>query len=73
VNPMVGCRMQQACGVRAEKTVEVGWNDKDGTSLAVAAPGRRVRETRRTRRVPRNPGVDARNVCRRRGDLWTTP
>jgi hypothetical protein len=28
--------MQQACGARAEETVEVGWNDKDGTSLAMA-------------------------------------
>jgi len=40
-NPMVGCRMRQACGVRAEKTVEVGRNDKDGTYREVAIPGRR--------------------------------
>jgi len=51
VNPMVGCRMQQACGARAEETVEVGWNDKDGTSLAVAAPGRRVSKAKRLRDV----------------------
>jgi len=38
---MVGCRMRQACGVRAEKTVEVGRNDKDGTYREVAIPGRR--------------------------------
>jgi len=50
MNPMVGCRMQQACSARAEETVEVGWNDKDGTSLAVAAPGRRERGERRSRR-----------------------
>jgi hypothetical protein len=41
VNPMIGCRMQQACGARAEKTVEAGRNGKDGTNLEVAAPGRR--------------------------------
>jgi len=41
VNPMIGCRMQQACGARAEKTVEAGRNGKDGTYLEVATPGRR--------------------------------
>lgn len=51
MNPMIGCRMKQACGARAEETVEVGWNDKDGTSLVVAAPGRRVSEERRLRRT----------------------
>jgi len=38
---MVGCRMRQACGARAEKAVEVGRNDKDGTNREVAAPDRR--------------------------------
>jgi len=41
VNPMIGCRMQQACGARAEKAVEAGRNGKDGTNLEVAAPGQR--------------------------------
>jgi hypothetical protein len=41
VNPMIGCRTKQACGARAEKTVEAGRNGKDGTNLEVAAPGRR--------------------------------
>jgi uncharacterized protein YcnI len=41
VNPTIGCRTQQACGARAEKTVEAGRNGKDGTNLEVAAPGRR--------------------------------
>jgi hypothetical protein len=40
---MVGCRTRQACSARAEKTVEVGRNDKDGTSREVAAPDRKRR------------------------------
>jgi hypothetical protein len=46
---MVGCRMQQACGARAEKAVEVGRNDRDGTSREVAALGRRKRRSTRSR------------------------
>lgn len=42
-NPMVGCRLRHACGARAEETVEVGRNGKDGTCAELAAPGRRWR------------------------------
>jgi hypothetical protein len=31
-NPMIGCRVQQTCKVQPEQAVEVGRNDKDGTS-----------------------------------------
>jgi hypothetical protein len=57
-NPMIGCRVQQTCGGRAEETVEAGRNGKDGTSTRLASSGRRVGD---------HPGVDARFLSRWRG------
>lgn len=50
-NPMIGCRVQQTCEVRAEETVEAGRNGKGGTSERLATS---------SRRTGNRPGVDAR-------------
>jgi len=57
-NPMIGCRVQQTCRGRAEKTVEAGRNGKDGTSTRLASSGRRTGN---------RLGVDARPSPRWRG------
>jgi hypothetical protein len=62
-----GCN--KPAGRRAEKTVEAGRNGKGGTSSDPGRSGPKVvcffTEVR--------PGVDARRLCRWRGDSWTTP
>jgi hypothetical protein len=57
-NPMIGCRVQQTCEDRAEKTVEAGRNGRGGTSTRLASSGRWVGN---------HPGVDARFLSRWRG------
>jgi hypothetical protein len=70
---MVGCRMEQACSARAEKAVEVGRNDKDGTCLECGNSGPKEVARDVLARTESSLGVDARAVCRRRGSLWRTP